>query len=599
MTYILGINAYHPDTSVALIKDGKLIAAMEEERFKRIKHWIGFPDESIQKCLNIGGITYEQLDHVAIAGNPKANILRKILFVIKNRPTFDLVKNRFRNTNEVLSIEAEICKVFRVDKNKKNIKFHYVEHHPAHLSSTFFVSDFSKAATLAIDGCGDFVSISMALGEGNTIRLLQKTYYPHSLGMLYLTITQYLGFMKFGDEYKVMGLAPYGRSRYVNEIRKLVKLQRDGKFELNLKYFDHHLTGGNFEGNKGEPVSTPHFTKKLEELLGPARRPEGENLEKRHEDIAASLQVVYEECFFHLLNDLYNKTKCNNLCLAGGCAMNSVANGKIFDNTQFKDIFIQPASGDNGTSLGAAYYVWNQKLGGKHSFSMDNAFWGTEYQKKAMRDAVFSKFNENQEEFIVEEISDENKLCKKIAKIVSEGLVVGWFQGRMEWGARALGNRSIIADPRRPDMREIINTKIKFREKFRPFAPSIMEEDLGEYFEKDSPDPFMVKVYPVKKEKRNLIPAVTHVDGSGRLQTVNKVNNPLYYKLIKFFKEKTGVPVILNTSFNENEPIVNKPEEAINCFLRTSMDVLVIGNFVIKRKKLNPCSSQLKEPRNS
>jgi carbamoyltransferase len=509
---------------------------------------------------------------------------RKALFVLRHRPGFGLLKSRFENTGDVLQMKDYLEQVLGLNNINKKVAIHYIEHHPAHLASTFFVSPFSDSAVLTVDGFGDFVSTSMAKGENNKLSILQQTFFPHSLGMLYPALTQYLGFLHFGDEFKVMGLAPYGNPIYVKEIRKLLVLKDRGRYELDLSYFNHWTQTGMFVGKSGEPKLLPIFTAKLEALLGPARKVD-QPIEKIHEDLAASLQVVYEEGFFHALNALYQKTKNKNLCLAGGCAMNSVANGKIFDKTPFTQIYIQPAAGDNGTSLGAAFYVWHQIQDKKRSFVMEQDYWGPRYAEQAIKKVVLTAFEQHKSKLILEELPNEDVLCQKVANYISDGLIVGWFQGRMEWGARALGNRSILADPRRRDMREIINTKIKFRERFRPFAPSILEESVSEYFEINYPDPFMLKVYPVKKEKREIIPAVTHVDGSGRLQTVSPKNNSLYYKLIKSFEALTGVPVILNTSFNENEPIVNKPEEALDCFLRTSMDVLVMGSFILARKR--------------
>lgn len=581
--YILGINVHHPDVSAVLLKDGELIAAVEEERFKRIKHWTGFPVESINNCLEIAGISMEQINHVAISRDPKANMLKKIIFGLINKPKLNLIKNRLNNMTTVINIIGTFKREYK-NVHLDCIKFHHVEHHPAHLASAFFVSPFDAAAILAVDGFGDFVSTSLAIGRNNKLKLLEKIYFPHSLGMLYLAITQYLGFNEYGDEFKVMGLAPYGTPKYVNELRKLVILEKNGKIKLNLEYFKHFRESSIFADEKGRPKLENIYTNKLLDKLGSARY-KNEELVKKHEDMAASLQAIYEECFFHILNHLYSLTNVERLCLAGGCAMNSVANGKIFNNSPFKEVFIQPASGDNGTSLGAAYFIWNQVLGKERKFVMQHSYWGPEYSRKTLNDLCNKILKNNYNDLFLEEINDTDELCKKVAKMIAEGLIIGWFQGRMEWGARALGNRSILADSRRNDMREIINAKIKFREKFRPFAPSILEEKVGEYFEIDYPDPFMIKVYQVRKEKRVLLPAVTHVDGSGRVQTVGEKTNFLYYKLIKYFELETGIPVILNTSFNENEPIVNKPEEAIDCFLRTCMDVLVMGNFVLSRKR--------------
>ena len=580
---ILGINAYHGDVSAVLLRDGELVTAVEEERFRRVKHWAGFPQEAIRACLEIAGVSAREVDHFAVSRNPRANLIRKTFFALRNRPGFELVRDRLKNRRRVLDLAGAIANTLGLDREAIGRKLHWVEHHPAHLASTFFVSPFDEAAVCAIDGFGDFVSTSLAAGRGPKLDMLDRVYFPHSLGLLYLALTQYLGFLKYGDEYKVMGLAPYGEPAFTRELRRLVHLKPDGGFELELPYFRHWSEGVSMTWDGGEPVIGQVYTGKLEELLGPARKPD-EPLQPRHEAIAASLQQVFEEAAFHVLNALYGKTRVPCLCLAGGCAMNSVFNGKIRERTAFTEIYIQPASADNGTALGAAFYVWHQKLGKARRFAMDHAYWGPGYNGESIRESLASgKADLDRQECAVRTIEQEAELCDWAARRLSEGRVIGWFQGRMEWGARALGNRSILADPRRPDMRETLNTKIKFREKFRPFAPSILEEALDDYFVNAVPDPFMIQVYPVRPEKRHVIPAVTHVDGSGRLQTVNRATNPLYWRLLKAFENLTGVPVLLNTSFNENEPIVHRSAEALDCFLRTQMDALVLGSYVVEK----------------
>jgi carbamoyltransferase len=585
---VLGINAYHGDVSAALVSDGELIAAVEEERYTRIKHVAGFPVQSIQACLKMAGLTANDVDHFAVSRNPWANASRKALFLLKNRPRLGTVTDRAKNASRVHNLDAVIAESLGLDRDRVHRKLHYIEHHAAHLASAFFVSPFEQAAVCAIDGFGDFVSTSWGSGNQNKLEIRKRIYFPHSVGLLYLAITQYLGFPKYGDEFKVMGLAPYGKPEYATEIRRLIHLKPGGGFELDLSYFSHWNQGVSMSWDEGEPVMGSVFTPRLEELLGPARNPD-EPVTPRHEDIAASLQLVFEETAFHILRDLHRSTSSENLCLAGGCAMNSVANGKIRENTPFKNVYIQPASGDNGTALGAAYYVWNQLLGKPRGFQMTHGYWGPRVSDAdaslAMDDRAAEILTER---FESERITDIDQLCLAAAARIAQGQIVGWFQGRMEWGARALGNRSILADPRRADMREIINTKIKFRERFRPFAPSILVEALDDYFVGAVPDPFMIQVYPVSPDKREVIPAVTHVDGSGRVQTVSRDTNPIYWTLIKAFEDLTGVPVLLNTSFNENEPIVNTPAQALDCFLRTSMDALFIGDLVIFRKESSP-----------
>jgi carbamoyltransferase len=578
--YILGINAYHADGSAVLLEDGALVTAVEEERFRRIKHWAGFPTQSIAKVLEIGGISGAQIDHVAVSRDPKANLLKKATFAITNRMKMSNIVNRTKNLRKVHDIRSPLAAALGIDE-KDLPEIHFVEHHPAHLASAFFVSPFDDASICAIDGFGDYVSTSTAIGRGNRIELLSKVSYPHSLGVLYTAVTQYLGFPNYGDEFKVMGLAPYGTPDFTSELRKLITLKKGGSFALTRKYFRHWDEGVAMEWEGGIPTMGPLFTAELNQLLGPARA-KGEPLTARHENIARSLQAVYEECAFHVLNGLWDRTKNPRLCLAGGCAMNSVANGKIRSETPFTDVYIQPAAGDNGTALGAAYKVWNQNLEKPRGFIMEHGYWGTEYPDADVT-GIVDKSNNSAWRFEHTCYKTEEEVCRVTAKLISEGNVIGWYQGRMEWGARALGNRSILADARRGDMRDLINVKIKFREKFRPFAPSILEESMDEYFVGAAADPFMQQVYPVREEKRAILPALTHADGSGRLQTVSRRTNPRYYRLIKEFEKLTGVPVLLNTSFNENEPIVDTPEQALDCFLRTRMDVIVVNNTVIRR----------------
>ena len=578
--YILGINAFHGDASAVLLKDGALVAAVEEERFRRVKHWAGFPSESVRCVLAMAGIAGAQVSHVAISRDPKANLLRKGMYALSKRPDLKMLLERARNAQKVRDVRAPIAASLGVPADDAP-PVHYVEHHPAHLASTFFVSPFRDAALCAIDGFGDFVSTSLAAGEDKRFQVLDKVYFPHSLGLMYTAVTQLLGFHGYGDEFKVMGLAPYGRPELVDEMRQLVSLQNDGLFELDLSFFRHWSDAIEMEWDGGYPTLGRVFSKKLESLLGPERRPD-EPLTPRHESIARSLQVVYEECAFHVLNALWDRTRNPRLCMAGGCAMNSVANGKIRTRTPFTDVYIQPASGDNGTALGAAYYVWNQVLGGDRSFVMQHGYWGPSHAEDDVVSALAAR-DDPRWEYLVERFATAEETARAAAKLIADGNVVGWYQGRMEWGARALGNRSIVADPRRADMRELINTKIKFREKFRPFAPSVAAEAIDDYFVGAVHDPFMVQVYPVREDRRRDLPAITHVDGSGRLQSVRPDTNSTYYALIKEFEKLSGIPIVLNTSFNENEPIVETPAQALDCFLRTSMDVIVLNNTVVRR----------------
>ncbi|MGQ0737261.1 MAG: carbamoyltransferase family protein [Acidobacteriota bacterium] len=580
---ILGINAYHADVSAVLVRDGELVAAVEEERFRRVKHIAGFPRDAIRACLQMGGISGREVDRVGVSRNPRAHLVRKAWFALRHRPGGGLLRDRASNYRRVASVPDTLADVLDLGPQARRPTVHWVEHHPAHLASAFFVSPFDEAAVCAIDGFGDFVSTSWAVGRGHTLDVTRRIYFPHSLGLLYLAITQYLGFAKYGDEFKVMGLAPYGSPDLVDEIQHLVHLHPGGGFALDLAYFQHWLGASPMTWDEGEPTLGPVFSSRLEGLLGPARKGD-EPLTSRHEAIAASLQVVFERAYFHVLNALHAATGLPSLCLAGGCAMNSVANGKLRTETPFERVYIQPAAADNGTALGAAFYVWNHLLGRPRRFVMQHGHWGPAFDEASLDADLGMRRDEIARRGChVRTLTDTRALCEWTAARIADGLVVGWFQGRMEWGARALGNRSILADPRRADMRDILNVKIKLRERFRPFAPSITEEACAHYFTGAVPDPFMMQVYPVAADKRNVIPAVTHVDGSGRLQTVSRESNPLYWELIRAFERVTGVPVLLNTSFNENEPIVHRPSEAIDCFLRTGMDMLVLGNQVITK----------------
>ncbi len=571
---ILGINAYHGDASAAIVVDGQLIAAVEEERFNRVKHWAGFPRQSIQYCLEAAGIAARNLDHVAVSFNPRANLLRRLAFVAAHRPKLSAIVDRLKRQGKTLSLEQQFADAVGVPQTELKATFHRIEHHQTHLAAGFLISPFEQSAILSIDGMGDFVSTMTAAARGAEWNVLDRVFYPHSLGFLYTAITMYLGFPYYGDEYKVMGLAPYGEPEFADFFRRLIRPRGD-VFELNLDCFTHHRRGVKMSWNDGAPTIEPFYSERLVRDLGPPRNPKSETTH-RHENIARSLQVVTEEIIVHLLRRLADKTKLTNVCLTGGCAMNSVANGKVTSETPFQNVYVPAGAADNGTSFGAAFYVWNRVLGQQRTFIQDHAYWGWQASDKdceaAARDAGLPF-----------ERLETNELIERTVEELINGKVVGWFQGRMEFGARALGNRSLLADPRRTDMRDIINLRIKFREKFRPFAPSILEEHVAAWFELDEPAPYMEKVLPIRREKQSAIPAVTHVDGSGRLQSVSRRTNPLYHALIYRFYEKTGVPILLNTSLNENEPIVRTPAEAISCFLRTDMDILALGPCLIDR----------------
>src|ERR1700722_13975439 len=577
--YILGINAYHGNASAALIADGRLVAAVEEERFNRVKYAAGFPVAAIRYCLDAAGIRIGDVDHVAIPRDPRARMATKLFYSLR-MPSFAF--ERLKVMGRFAGIPEALAKAFDVSPKGIRARYHRVEHHQAHLASAFFVSPFEQAALLSADGLGDFASTMWGTGRENRMHIDGAIAFPHSLGMYYTAVSQYLGFRKFGDEYKVMGLGAYGEPAYLEEFRRIVRPTRGVGFRLGLKYFKHHRTGPEMTWRDADktPEMGAMFSNYMARRLGPARNPAAP-VEKLHRDIAATLQARLEEVLFEMLRRLHARTKQKALCLAGGVAFNCVANGKIFDKTPFEKIFVQPAAGDAGLAIGAAYFVHNQTFGMARTFVMENSYWGPSYTHEQIQRAVDASPLQK-EGFEISEIH-EKEMAKEAAKEIAAGGIVGWFQGRAEWGPRALGNRSIVADPRRPEMKDILNARIKHRETFRPFAPSILAESTGEYFEKSYPSPFMTQAYSVRPEKRDEIPAPTHVDGTGRLQTVTYAQNPRYWRLIREFANLTRVPVLLNTSFNDNEPIVCRPEEAIECFLRTKMDVLVLGDMLVRK----------------
>ena len=580
MTTILGINAFHGDSAACLIRDGDIVAAAEEERFRRVKHWAGFPSEAIRYCLGEAGIGLADVEHVAVNQDAKANLGKKLGYMLTKRPDLGLVLDRIRNKREREGVEAHLLRAFPGEVFRG--RTHAIEHHLAHLSSAFHASSFDEAVIVSVDGFGDFASAAWGVGRGTAIEVEERVYFPHSLGIFYQALTQFLGFPNYGDEYKVMGLAPYGQPTYLDAMRRIVELEEGGGFRLNLDCFRHHREKVEYEWDNGEPVVGALYSAALAEMLGPSRNHDGA-VEQRHKDLARSVQAMYEEAFFHLLNSLHERHALDDIAVAGGCGNNSVANGKITRMTPFRHVYVQSAAGDAGGALGAAWSVWHA-MGGARCRSMTHAYWGPQFDDSAVEALLAGRSEEIAAAgCTVERIDDEDELCRRAAAAIADGKVVGWFQGRMEWGPRALGNRSILGDPRRTDMKDILNVKIKRRESFRPFAPSILRESVPEWFELDGDVPFMMQVYPIRAEKRGLIPAVTHVDGSGRLQTVDRATNPLYYRLIEAFRHLSGVPMVLNTSFNENEPVVCKPEEALECFLRTRMDVLAIGRFMIGR----------------
>jgi carbamoyltransferase len=577
---ILGLNAYHADSAACLLIDGKLVAAAEEERFRRIKHWAGLPTEAINYCLREGGLSWNDVDHVAINRKPGVNNWRRLGFVLTHRPHPKLMWQKIRNIRSAASIKETLQTHYNISIKAE---VHHVEHHLAHLASAFLLSGFDEAACLSIDGFGDFASTALGFGKGEKLEIHERVYFPHSLGIFYSALTQFIGFLNYGDEYKVMGLAPYGQPAFLTQMHELVRIERDGTFRLNLRYFRHHTDNVSYSWENCAPTVGTLYRDALIDLLGQPRKPD-EPLEQKHKDIARSVQAIYEEAFFELLRALHKQYPSNHLALAGGCAMNSVANGKVYLRSPFKKMYLPAASGDAGGAIGAAFYAQSQVTNHRSSLTLMTAYLGPASSAQEIQVLLHQTKNETAAEGCrVELTTDETQLLRRTAEAIADGKVVGWFQGRMEWGPRALGNRSILADPRRADMKEILNAKIKRRESFRPFAPSILREAVADWFEQEDDVPFMMEVFQIRPERRAQLPAVTHVDGSGRLQTVHKETNPRYHALISEFARLTSIPIVLNTSFNENEPVVCYPREALDCFLRTKMDVLALGDFYIER----------------
>jgi carbamoyltransferase len=588
---ILGISCFFHDSAAALLKDGVLVAAAEEERFTRKKHDYGFPTHAIDYVLTAGGIRREDIDYVAFFEKPFLKFER---ILMTSLATFPRGASLFREAMvtwllDKLWVSALITE--RVGVTREQILFS--EHHLSHAASAFFCSPFEDAALLTIDGVGEWATATLGQGKGTEIRLDREIRFPHSIGLLYSTFTAFLGFEVNEGEYKVMGMAPYGTPRYVDRVRKLVTMSPDGSFRLNMDYFSFHRStkipyNSRFVELFGQPrpPDDKFFTKQsgYPSYFGekPANYAHLEERNQYYADMAASIQVVTEEMVLNLARAARRATGLDRLCLAGGVGLNSVANWKILRETGFKEIYVHPAAGDSGGAVGAALYAYHSLLGKPRSFVMEHAFWGEEHSEAQVRSFL------DRENIPYERLDDDRVLDRTVDALV-DGQVVGWFQGRFEWGPRALGHRSIIADPRRSDMKDIVNTKIKFREPYRPFAPSVLNEAVHQYFdapgvERQYPARFMLLVVDVKPDKYDVIPAVTHVDGTGRLQTVLREHNPRYYDLIRRFGDATGVPVILNTSFNlRGEPIVNTPREAFATFSRSGMDALVLGNCIVRK----------------
>lgn len=577
---VLGLNAYHADAAAALFADGKLVAAVEEERLNRIKHCAGFPALAVAEVLRIGGVTLGDIDEVAIARDSTANLRKRLGYVLKNlRKTSKVAGKRLKDRAGLKELDVQLAEACGVPVSALRAPIQRVEHHLAHAASTFLVSPFERAAILTMDGFGDFASALWGAGEGSEIKTLGRVTYPHSLGIVYTAVCQFIGFDRYGDEGKVMGLAPYGEPEFAQFFEKLIMFTDKG-FELDLPWFNHHTEGVETGSDEyGSPSFAPLYTRKWIDQFGEARA-RGDELTERDKNLAASLQQRLEQAFVHMAKLLHKQTGLTDLCLAGGVTLNGVANGKLLEETPFERIYVQPAAGDDGTALGAA--AWQSARAGQPRFEMKHAYWGSSFSDNEIEDAI----RESGFESTARRLDDES-LSAGTAGLVADGKVVGWFQGAMEWGPRALGNRSIVAHPGHPRMKEILNARIKQREPFRPFAPSIKSERLNDYFESTHESSFMLMVYRTKPDKFEQLQAVDHVDHTGRVQTVRREDNPRYWELIDAFEQITGTPAVLNTSFNENEPIVCTPREALDCFTRTQMDAVVLGNFLVTRDQPN------------
>ncbi|MBI1739039.1 MAG: carbamoyltransferase [Acidobacteria bacterium] len=589
---ILGISCYYHDAAAALLRDGQLVAAAEEERFTRIKHDYNFPRKAIEFCLAQGGLRGPDLDYVVFFEKPFRKFDRILMTVLQTYPQSYKV---FRESMIAWMLDKLwIGSTLETELGIPKEKVLYCEHHLSHAASAFLCSPFEEAAILTVDGVGEWVTGTWGVGKGNQIQLHKQMEFPHSLGLLYSAFTAFLGFEVNEGEYKVMGMAPYGQPRYVDKVWKMVQQNRDGSFALDMSYFSfHHSTSRTFNHRFAELFGAPrppkmHFFTRdtgFPSYFGekPAAYEEMCRLNQHYADIAASIQRVTEDLLLGMARHVYEQTGQKRLCIAGGVGLNSVANSRILRETPFEEIFVQPAAGDGGGALGAALWAYNTLLGKPRSFRMEHAYWGQSYSS-----GEISGFLE-QNNIPYQQIQNDDKLLDMLVERIQKGNVIGWFQGRFEWGPRALGNRSILADVRNPQMKDIVNTKIKFREPYRPFAPSVLAESAVNFFEMDEPTRhyparYMLYVVPVRPEQQSRVPAITHVDGTGRLQTVFREHSPRYYRLIERFGQATGVPMVLNTSFNlKGEPIVNTPANAFSTFSRSEMDCLVLENFLIEK----------------
>jgi len=585
---VLGINAHHADAAAVLYQDGRLVAAIAEERLNRIKHCAGFPTLAVREVLRLGGATLRDVNAIGLARDTSANMRSRLAYIFRNlRKTTKVVRKKLTERVPLGDIESQLVEACGASESDLKAKVRRIEHHVAHAASTFLPSPFERAAILTLDGFGDFASTLWGEGTGSSIKVHGRVTYPHSLGILYSAVCQFIGFDRYGDEGKVMGLAPFGEPRFAALFERMLRLTPDG-FVLDLSFFNHHTEGVVTGADEyGSPHFANMFTADMASELGPARK-RTDPLTDRERDIAASLQNRLDQAFVHLAKMVHAKTGLTDLCLAGGVALNGVANARILEQTPIKRLYIQPAAGDDGTAIGAA--AWLCAHAGLPRFEMKHASWGTRFDETEIRRDIESTLSGHGDAFEVTTLP-EAELLSRSAELVAQGKILGWFQGAMEWGPRALGNRSIIAHPGLPGMKDTLNARIKHREPFRPFAPAILQQRLPDYFESSHPSPFMLLVYRTRPDRYGELCAVDHVDHTGRVQTVTRDQNPRYYGLIEAFDKITGTPVVLNTSFNENEPIVCTPRQALDCFVRTNMDAVVLGDQLCVRRTAGQTAS--------
>ena len=559
--HILGFDCYGHDAAAAIVRDGELVGFVEEERYLRRKHIADFPINAMRWCCREAGIAPEDLDHVVYYWNPYLGLGGRFGHILRHFPrSLSLIRSRTDKFVPMLRMKRTVREQLGLDSRRT--KVHFAEHHLVHAASTFLTSPYEKAAIMSVDAAGEWCCSWLGYGDGIDLHCLKKISFPHSLGLVYGGLTEYLGFLFASGEGKVMGLAPYGDpSRYIDEFRKMVVCKEDGGYRVDLSYFQYHLKG------------RPHWmSNKFIDRFGPPRAKDGD-LTQHYMDIAAAVQLRTEEVCFHMADWLHKRTGLDIVCLAGGVCLNSVMNGRLLERGPFGDVWVQPAANDAGTSIGACYWLWNNKFRNPRTYVMEHAYLGPSYGNTEIEQTI------QRADISAVRVEDAPQ---RAAEMLAQGKIVGWFSGRLECGPRALGNRSILANPCQAEMKDVLNARVKFRESFRPFAPSVPEERCGDYFTSDYPSPYMILVYDVREEMKSKIPAVTHVDGTGRVQTVSRRHNPRFHELIERFGEITGVYCVLNTSFNvRGEPIVNTPEEAIECYLKTGMDALFLGDYLL------------------